>query len=255
MLKKHVQNFLLLLILLGISSTNGIAQQFKFKPTITLRQNFTKTIDYSVVNSGAFEIEHRKANIGFEITQKVYIDTQLFLRLGIRYHHYKRNIYALNQIKELRNYPHPFYWENRYTGLTIPIQLGKDYYINKVKRGDFYCGVSLGILMTTFAKIGGITPTPSENTFNEWIIGSANSNENLNPNYFYSNVEAGINFIPFKSVQQLSIGFNVVAQLNRTGETKHTYFVEVPSMGYNNYYELFNRNRFINFAACVSYSF
>ncbi|HLS71938.1 MAG TPA: hypothetical protein VK027_09770 [Chitinophagaceae bacterium] len=46
------------------------------------------------------------------------------------------------------------YWENSYTAIMIPMHFGKDYYINNQQRGDWYFGLSLGLLMHSYAKSG-----------------------------------------------------------------------------------------------------
>src|SRR5690606_3533455 len=117
------------------------AQDLKFKPTISIlgSQSFIK--NYAHINSGVFIIEDRKVNYGLEITQKSYLQFNTFIRLGLRFQHFKTNVYGVNQVEELYSYPYPFSWESRYTSFTIPIHLGKDYEINKIKRGDYYFGL------------------------------------------------------------------------------------------------------------------
>ena len=242
-------------ILFCIYANQGKAQKFKFQPAIRVFESYTLFSNYSVLNAGLFHLENRKFNTGFELTQKIYLQPVYFLEFGVRYQHFKKNVYAVNEVPELYDYPYPFYWEYRYTALTIPMHFGKDYYINNIKKGDFYFGLSFGILMTSYFKGGWTQPQPKESSFTDSVHYSQWGAPNQNPNFFFPNIEAGINYIPMKDFQKIIIGFNISAQLNKTGETKHLASVEVPTKGYDFFYDFYNKNRIINFSVSLGYTF
>lgn len=248
------QIFLIILIVV-FYATKINAQSFKFQPTLTAFGSYTYFINHSVINSGKFDLENRKFNIGFELTQKLYIQPSYFLKFGVRYQHFKKNIYAINQVPELFDYPYPFYWEHRYSAFTIPLHFGKDYYINNLKRGDFYFGLSLGVLMTSYFKGGWTQPQPRESSFTDPVYYTQWGEPNQNPSFFYPSLEGGINFIPFKNFNNLNLGFIISAQLNKTGETKHLASVEVPTKDYDFFYDFYNKNRIINLSIGIGYTF
>lgn len=253
-MKLHKVFIFLLLIVFAVVHS-GKAQSFKFRPTLSVFESYTHLKDYNITNSGIFSTENRKFNFGLELTQKVYLEPSVFFNLGIRYQHFKKNVYALNQVPELYNYPHPFYWEYRYTSFTMPLHFGKDYYINGKKKGDWYFGLSLGALMTSSFTAGTTYPQPRESSFTEPILAGSWGDPDTNPAFFYSNVDVGFNFIPLKEFTKLSIGFWASAQLNKTGEINHRALVEVPTKGYDFFYDQHNRFRTFNFAVSLNYSF
>lgn len=248
-------NKILYVIILCICANQVKAQRFKFQPTLSIFESYTLFNNYSVLNAGLFDLENRKLNVGFELTHKIYIQSSYFLRFGVRYQHFKKNVYAINQVPELYDYPRPFYWEHRYSAFSIPIHFGKDYYINSMKKGDFYFGFTLGILMTSYFKGGWTQPQPRESSFTDPVFYNQWGEPNQNANFFYPNIEAGVNFIPLNNFNKLSVGFNISAQLNKTGETKHLASVEVPTKDYDFFYDLYNKNRIINFSISLGYTF
>ncbi len=208
-----------------------------------------------IVNDGKFINEDRKINFGLEASQKFDLNKDFFVKLGFRIHQFKKTVYAVNQVPELHNYPYPFNWEYNFTTYTIPIHVGKNFYIKDQKRGDWYFGVSMGVLSTSSYKATLKTLQPKETSFTEIVsLGMWDLPDN-NPTSFYSNFEIGGSFIPFKQYEKWSVGVNLSAQLNKTEEKRNTAIMEVPTMGYDFFYEQFFKSKIFNFSAVISYQF
>lgn len=247
----------LLVLFLSFQSfgKDNSTKAFKFHPKLTVFESYTFIKDYSKIQNGFFAVENSPFNFGFDISQKVYLVPEVFFQFGLRYQSFKKNVYAENQIEELPNFPYPMYWENSYTAIMIPMHFGKDYYINNQQRGDWYFGLSLGLLMHSYAKSGvGITNLVNDDV--EISILNYGDSE-TNPNFFLPLAELGFSFIPLKDFDKLSIGLSLEAQLNKTSYTRHLGVMEAtyPSQVDRYVYDMSNSSRIFNVSGRLSYRF
>lgn len=226
-----------------------------FRPTLTFLGTYTHTRNFSHLNDGKFSIIDKKGNFGFELANKFYVADNYFVKTGIRYTQYKTTINAINQIPEIYDYPNPFSWERKYVGLTVPVLLGMDFTTKKGKSGDFYFGLAPGILMNTYKQVSGdITQSRDPNT-TDIVYSETFDQETKLPNFFFVTADLGINFNPIKKIPGFAIGALCSFQLNKAQKTTHFATIEVPSKGYNFFYNLHNENQIMNFSVAFSYTF
>lgn len=256
----HISQKWKLLTLFAICGANlafssGFERPPLFRPTISLLGTYTYTKNFSHLNDGRFGIENRKASFGFEFTNKFYVEDQFFIKTGIRFNQFKKVVTAYNQVPEIYDYPNPFVWEQKYTGLTVPILLGMDFKTKNGKSGDFFFGVAPGILMNTYKKIDSNITKHRDPESTDVVYAELWDNETKLPNFFYLTADVGANFSPIRKIPGFTIGALCSFQFNKAQKSLHNGLVMVPSKGYDFLYELYNENRVMNFSVVFSYTF
>lgn len=247
--------FFVLLMLGGINPAFSTERPPLFRPTISFIGSYTHTRNFSHLNDGIFRMEDRKGNFGLELTNKFYVVDQYFLKTGIRYHQYKTTVSAVNQIPDIYNYPDPFSWEKKYVGLNIPILLGMDFTTKSGKSGDFYFGLTPGILMNTYKQINGDITEHRDPNSDDPVYSETWDEESLLPNYFFVTADLGINFSPIKKIPGFSMGAMCSFQLNKAQHSVYKAYVAMPSKGYDFFYNLHNESRVMNVSVMFSYTF
>lgn len=229
------------------------AMKFKFKPTLSVFESYTIIKNYNIINDGLFDIENSSFNFGFEATQKAYLTPSVFFKFGVRFQHFKKHVYALNQIDGIHHFPHPMFWDLKYSALMIPLHFGNDYMINGKKKGDWYFGLSLGALMNMELKAGVGAPEFESEIIMHSI--GVYGDGLPNPAFFWPIAEIGINYIPLKDYDKLSIGLSFEAQLNKTSYSRHTGEIIILATGKRYLYDLHNQSRIFNISGRLSYTF
>lgn len=247
--------FCALVILSGINPAFSSERPPIFRPTLSFIGSYTYTKNFSYLNDGIFRIEDKKGNFGFELTNKFYVAQPYFVKTGIRYHQYQTTVSAVNQIPDIYNHPDPFSWQKKYVSLTVPILLGMDFTTKSGKGGDFYFGLTPGILMNTYKKIDGeITEHRDPNSQDE-VSSITWDTESLLPNYFFVTADFGVNFSPIKKIPGFGVGALCSFQLNKAQRSEYNAVMAMPSKGYDFFYNLHNETRIMNFSVLFSYTF
>ncbi|MGV3613056.1 MAG: hypothetical protein ACO1N0_18995 [Fluviicola sp.] len=247
--------FFTLIFLGGINPAFSSERPPIFRPTISFIGSYTHTRNFSHLNDGIFRTENKKGNFGFELTNKFYVVDEYFVKTGIRYHQYKKTVYAVNQIPDIYDYPDPFSWEQKYVSLNVPILLGRDFTTRNGKSGDFYFGLTPGILMNTYKKVNGDITEHRDPNSEDPVYSMTWDQEAKLPNFFFVTADIGVNFSPIKKIPGFNVGLLCSFQLNKGQRSEYNAVVGMPSKGYDFFYNLHNENRVTNFSILFSYSF
>lgn len=251
----HPLKLFTLLLLGGINPAFSSERPPLFRPTISFIGSYTNTRNFSNLNDGVFRVENKKGNFGFELTNKFYAVDEYFIKTGIRYHRYQKNVSGLNQIPDIYDHPDPFSWEQRYVSLTVPILLGADFVTKNGKGGDFYFGLAPGVLMNTYKKLAGEITEHRDPNSADPVYGQQWDQEAKLPNYFFVTADIGVNFSPVKKIPGFTVGALCSFQLNKGQKSEYNAVLAMPAKGYDFFYNLHNENRIMNFSVLFSYTF
>jgi hypothetical protein len=238
--------------LLVVSGLSCPVCSFAWNPTLSVLGNYTLTNNTDVPKSGSFSVQNRKMNLGLEFTSKFHLGNDYFIRTGVRYSSFNTTISAVNHVPALIEVPYQLGWAVSYASFTVPIHFGRDFVTGNGRRGDYYAGVSVGIL-TPWGATEGMSSGASQNGPDTLTTKSADDFTNL-PSFFLATADFGASYQPFKNNRRFTMGLLCSIQLTNT--TPYTYGATVnDSHGKIATYEIQHREQFTNCAVSLSYTF
>ena len=230
------------------------AHSFTFSPSVSLLGSYTTTNNDAAIRSGLFDIQNRKVNFGLEFTNKFYLSEHYFIRTGLRYNKFKTTINGKNQIPALLDQPSPLYWDRGYRSVTIPIEFGWGFVTRKGNRGDFYIGLSAGLISTSSATNGVSSALPRNSNSTDTLTSMITDNADY-PASFFSTLDIGGNYQIFTKVPRFSVGFLCSAQLSKAYSSSYHGTVKYGSQGPEFVYDMQNQQRYVNCGLTLSYTF
>lgn len=225
-----------------------------FNPTVSVLATYTATYNHFVIESGIFNSSSRKVNFGFELTNKFYLGGNFFFKTGLRYNQYQTIVNGLNQISVLMDYPYPFSWERRFESAAVPLLAGRDFMAGG-RRGNYYLGASIGILMSSYLRTDGSTALKKDPDNTDLILGQTVDTGKHLPNYFFPTLDFGISYHPLNNIPAFSLGLQCSIQLNQTKPYYHQGIIANYSRGETYSYRISNHQNFINYSLLLSYTF
>jgi hypothetical protein len=243
--------FCAVIVVLGLSQA-GKAQ---FRPTVSLLSNYTVTTGNDATKAGAFDIKDRKINLGFEVSNKFYLGGNYFIKTGLRYNSYKTTVGGKNQQSVFLEQPYPLYWERRYESISMPALFGKEFMTANGKRGDYFFGVSAGVLSLSYAK-DGVSSTVASNANSS--IGQSSLIEDNNSQALvtlFPTLDLGASCAPFGFMPRFSMGILCSVQLNKADPYTYHGVVRNETTGTEYHYDLQRELNYINCAITFNYTF
>ena len=226
-----------------------------FHPQLSILGSYTRTQNYSEINSGAFAIRNRKINFGIECTNKFYFMQSFFIASGIRYNQYRTFINGKNQIEALFDKPYPLRWTKGYESIAIPVFFGKELRSPKKNRMEVYLGVSAGVLMTSLSKDEVESDFARNLNYNDEITGEISDTQNDLPSFFYMTADIGANYQPVRSIPNFSIGILCSIPLTQTKPYIYHGVITNLTQGTEYVYDMQHHQKSINCALTLSYTF
>ena len=225
---------------------------FAWNPTLSVLGNYTITNNTDVPKSGTFSVQNRKMNLGLEFTSKFHLGNDYFIRTGVRYSSFNTTISAVNHVPAPIEVPYQLGWAVSYASFAVPVHIGKDFVTGNGCRGDYYAGLSVGIL-TPWGVTEGMSSGASQNGADTLTTRSTDDYTNL-PSFFLATADFGASYQPFKNNRRFTMGLLCSIQLTKT--TPYTYGSTVSdSRGNANTYAIQHREQFTNCALTLNYTF
>lgn len=231
------------------------ALSYAWNPCFSILGNFTATGNSESVKSGTFSIRNRNVNLGFELTNKFYLNEQCFVRTGLRYNTYKTTVGNAAQAFPVLPLPYQIEWETGFVSLAVPVQIGKELVTAGGSKGEIFAGVTLG-LFTPLTAGAGVTTGPGSNAGSgqDSISTRIPDFSEQTPISFLASADIGVRCQPFRNAPRVSLGLLCSAQLTRSKAYSYEAVVS-DAHGHVNSYDMRLQQQFVNFAISLSYTF
>ncbi len=223
------------------------------QPSISLLGNYVLMQNNADIRSGIFDIQNKKFALGFEVNNKFELKQEYFFRTGLRYAHFGTTINGENQIPELFDKPYPLTWERRYDLVCIPLILGKEFTSEKGMKSNVFLGLSAGVLMTGYSRSQVSTNLPKNAFFIEEVSSVIVETGNPTPSFFFTTIDIGAGFQPFKIMPRFNIGILVSAQINKVAGQSFNGVVRNEMWGTEYKYDIIIRQRYVYGGLMLNY--
>lgn len=246
------------IFLLGMLISSGLSAKGNnwFNPNISLFTGYAIIGNDQTIHSGIFDINNRKTDFGFSLTNRFYVGDYYFFNIGIRYNNFKSETVGLNPFPERFDFPYPFRWVKGYESIVVPIQGGKFFSLLGNRQNCMvYAGVSVGVLMSSNEMVETQYDNPKDPNNHDEISSKMITNSPL-PNSFYLTGDIGVDFLPIKKLPNLSIGLLYSLQLNKTSfQEDFTGMIKNVTVNKKYPYNMELRQRFSNLNIVLGYAF